>query len=393
MYCGPMSVIYLDHHATTSVDPVVLKEMLPYFTEKFGNPASGIHSYGWQANEATEVARERVAKLLKCTSHEIIFTSGATESNNFALYGVVEGLKEKGRHIISTAFEHKSVLSPLKHLETKGYKVTYIKPDSDGRISVDAIKEALQKDTILITVMWANNEIGSIQNIRAIGKLAKEAGVLFHTDATQSLSYVACNVEEDGVDLLSLSGHKMYGPKGVGALYVRRKNPRVAIEALIRGGSQERGLRGGTLNVPAIVGLGKCAELTEELRATECARIEKLRNSLWEKISQTVEGAKLHGTLQNRLPGNLNFHIDGVQAEGFLRSLSEKVAFSTGSACLGAGGGSHVLESIGISDDAIASSVRLSLGRKTNENEILLTLQAISDAAKENKTKMVYNKI
>src|SRR5438045_392963 len=298
--------IYMDNHATTPVDPRVLEEMLPYFTDLFGNSASRNHSFGWAAEEAVETSRERIAKLIGATTKEIIFTSGATESDNLAIKSVAEMYREKGNHIITAVTEHKAVLDTCKRLEKYGYRVTYLPVQKDGLVDLDDLKRAIDDKTILVTIMAANNEIGVLQPVAEIGKLCRERGVIFHSDATQAVGKVPVDVNKQNIDVMSISAHKMYGPKGVGALYVRRKNPRVQISAIIDGGGHERGMRSGTLNVPGIVGLGKACALAKEEMAQEGAHLEALRDRLRERIMGRLDEVYINGSMEHRLPGNLN---------------------------------------------------------------------------------------
>src|SRR5213595_1652693 len=362
--------IYMDNHATTPVDPRVLEEMLPYFREKFGNAASRNHSFGWVAEEGVETARERVAKLIGAATKEIIFTSGGTESDNLAIKGVAEMYREKGNHIITAVTEHKAIIDTCKRLEKDGYRVTYLAVKKDGRISLDELKAAISDKTILITIMAANNEIGVIQPIAEIGAIAKEKGILFHTDAVQIVGKVPFNVNELKVDMASISAHKMYGPKGVGALYVRRRNPRVLLAPIIDGGGHERGMRSGTLNVPGIVGFGKAAELAREDLATESAEMfalrERLRNGIQSQISDTF----INGSLEHRLPGSLNISFAYVEGESLLMGIND-VAVSSGSACTSASlEPSYVLKALGAGDDLAHSSIRFGLGRWTTDEEV-----------------------
>ena len=362
--------IYMDNHATTPMDPRVLEEMLPYFMEKFGNAASRNHSFGWVAEEGTETARERIAKLIGATTKEIIFTSGATESDNLAIKGVAEMYREKGNHIITAVTEHKAVLDTCKRLEKYGYRVTYLPVQKDGLIDLDDLKRALDDKTILVTIMYANNEIGVLQPITEIGKLCRERGVIFHTDATQAVGKVPVDVNKQNLDLASISGHKMYGPKGVGALYVRRKNPRVQISAIIDGGGHERGMRSGTLNVPGIVGLGKACALALEEMPQESCRLAGLRNRLRDRITSRLDEVYLNGSMDSRLPGNLNISFAYVEGESLLMGIND-VAVSSGSACTSATlEPSYVLKALGTGDDLAHSSIRFGIGRFNTEAEV-----------------------
>src|SRR3974390_2415897 len=314
--------IYMDNHATTPVDPRVVDAMLPYFTEKFGNAASRNHSFGWAAEEAVETARQRIAKLISANTKEIIFTSGATESDNLAIKGVAEMYREKGNHIITQATEHKAILDTCKRLEKHGFRVTYLPVQKDGRIDLEDLKRAMDDKTILVSIMTANNEIGVLQPIREIGALCHERGVLFHTDAVQAIGKVPFNVIQDNVDIASISGHKIYGPKGVGALYVRRKNPRVQLVAQIDGGGHERGMRSGTLNVPGIVGLGKACAVAQEEMPAEMKRLAGLRDRLKDGIMGRLDEVYINGSVEHRLPNNLNISFAYVAGESLLMGIT-----------------------------------------------------------------------
>jgi len=362
--------IYMDNHATTPMDPRVLEEMLPYFMEKFGNAASRNHSFGWVAEEGVETARERIAKLIGATTKEVIFTSGATESDNLAIKGVAEMYKEKGNHIITAVTEHKAVLDTCKRLEKYGYRVTYLPVQKDGLIDLDDLKRAMDDKTILVTIMAANNEIGVLQPIAEIGKLCHERGVIFHTDATQAVGKVPIDVNKQNLDLISISAHKMYGPKGVGALYVRRKNPRVQVSAIIDGGGHERGMRSGTLNVPGIVGLGKACSLCHEEMPKESCRMAGLRNRLRDNIMGRLDETYINGSMEQRLPGNLNISFAYVEGESLLMGIND-VAVSSGSACTSATlEPSYVLKALGAGDDLAHSSIRFGIGRFNTEAEV-----------------------
>jgi cysteine desulfurase len=361
--------IYMDNHATTPMDPRVVEAMLPFFKEKFGNAASRNHSFGWEADRAVTIAREQVAELIGASPKEIIFTSGATESNNLAIKGVAESYRDRGNHIITQVTEHKAVLDPCSHLEKQGYRVTRLPVNQDGLIEVDALAQAIDEETILVTVMVANNEIGVIQPVAEIGKLCHDRGVLFHTDAVQAVGKIPVDISAMNIDLLSLSAHKFYGPKGVGALYVRRQNPRVKIESQIDGGGHERGMRSGTLNVPGIVGLGKACQLAGAEMATESERLTALRNRLEEKLQSGLEHVQINGSMEHRLPGNLNMSFLHVEGEALLMALDE-IAVSSGSACTSAAiEPSYVLRAIGVSEDAAHSSIRFGLGRFNTQAE------------------------
>src|SRR3989454_2114154 len=362
--------IYMDNHATTPIDPRVLEEMLPYFREKFGNAASRNHSFGWVAEEGVETARERVAKLIGATTKEIIFTSGGTESDNLAIKGVAEMYREKGNHIITAVTEHKAVLDTCKRLEKYGYRVTYMPVQKNGLVDLDDLKRAMDDKTILVTIMAANNEIGVLQPVAEIGKLCHERGVVFHSDATQAVGKIPVDVNKQNIDVMSISAHKMYGPKGVGALYVRRKNPRVQISASIDGGGHERGMRSGTLNVPGIVGLGKACAIASEEMPKESCRLAGLRNRLRENIMGRLDEVYINGSMEHRLPGNLNISFAYVEGESLLMGIND-VAGSSGSACTSATlEPSYVLKALGTGDDLAHSSIRFGIGRFNTEAEI-----------------------
>ncbi len=374
--------IYMDNHATTRTDPRVVEEILPYFTETFGNAASRNHEFGWIAEQAVEQARERIAKLIGATSKEIIFTSGATESDNLAIKGVAEMYKEKGNHIITQAIEHKAVLDTCKRLEKYGFRVTYLPVQKDGRIDLDDLKRAMDDKTILVTIMTANNEIGALQPIREIGALCHERGVLFHTDAVQAIGKIPFNVIQDNVDLASLTAHKLYGPKGVGALYVRRKNPRVQLVAQIDGGGHERGMRSGTLNVPGIVGFGKACALAGESMAEEAVRLAALRDRLKDSIMSQLDEVYINGSVEHRLPGNLNISFAYVEGESLLMGIND-IAVSSGSACTSATlEPSYVLKALGAGDDLAHSSIRFGLGRFNTEAEVDYVAERVVDTVK-----------
>jgi cysteine desulfurase len=374
--------IYMDNHATTRTDPRVVEEMLPYFTEKFGNAASRNHEFGWVAEQAVEQARERIAKLIGATSKEIIFTSGATESNNLAIKGVAEMYKEKGNHIITQAIEHKAVLDTCKRLEKYGFRVTYLPVQKDGRIDLEDLKRAMDDKTILVTIMTANNEIGALQPIREIGALCHERGVLFHTDAVQAIGKVPFNVIQDNVDLASLTAHKLYGPKGVGALYVRRKNPRVQLVAQIDGGGHERGMRSGTLNVPGIVGFGKACALANEGMGEEAVTLAALRDRLKDAIMSQLDEVYINGSVEHRLPGNLNISFAYVEGESLLMGIND-IAVSSGSACTSATlEPSYVLKALGAGDDLAHSSIRFGIGRFNTQAEVDYVAERVVDTVK-----------
>ena len=362
--------IYMDNHATTPVDPRVLDAMLPYFTKRFGNAASRHHRFGWEAEEATDRARQQVAGLIRASAKEIIFTSGATESNNLAIKGAAEFHRNRGDHIITQATEHRCVLDICRSLERRGYRVTCLPVDPCGLVSPDHVEAAITPQTLLVSIMVANNEIGTIQPVREIGRICKERGILFHTDAAQAVGKVEVDVEGMGVDLLSLSGHKIYGPKGVGALYVRSRAPRTRIAPQVDGGGHERGLRSGTLNVPGIVGLGRACELCQQEMELETRRVCELRDRLMQGILDQLGHVHLNGHPDLRLPGNLNLSFDFVEGELLLIGLKE-VAVSSGSACTSATTEpSHVLRALGVSDDLAHSSLRFGLGRFNTLEEV-----------------------
>ena len=362
--------IYMDYHATTPVDPRVVEAMLPYFTEHFGNAASRNHAFGWEAEEAVETARRQVAELIGANPKEVIFTSGATESNNLAIKGVAEMYREKGNHIITCVTEHKAVIDTCKKLEKQGWRVTYLPVQKDGRISLDDLRAAITDKTILITIMTANNEIGILQPIAEIGAIAKEKGILFHTDAVQAVGKVPFNVNDLKVDLASISAHKMYGPKGVGGLFVRRRNPRVLLAEQISGGGHERGMRSGTLNVPGIAGFGKAAELARTEMPAESERLRTLRDYLNERLHQNLDEIYINGTMEARLPHNLNISFAYVEGESLLMGIND-VAVSSGSACTSASlEPSYVLKALGAGDDLAHSSIRFGLGRWTTPEEV-----------------------
>ena len=361
--------IYLDNNATTPLDPRVLEAMLPYFTEKFGNAASRNHAFGWVAEEGVDYAREQVAKLIGCTEKEVIFTSGATEADNLAIKGVFEMYKEKGNHIITAVTEHKAVLDTCKHLEKNGARVTYLGVKEDGLIDLGELEAAMTPETILVSIMYGNNEIGVIQPVKEISAIAHKHGALFMTDATQAVGKIPVDVNADGIDLMAFSAHKMYGPKGVGAIYVRRKNPRVKVTSQMDGGGHERGMRSGTLNVPGIVGLGKACELCRLEMESETIRLSALRDKL-ESTLNKMEESYVNGNTQHRLPHVANISFKYVEGEGLMMAMSD-LAVSSGSACTSASlEPSYVLKSLGLSDDLAHSSIRYGLGRFTTEEEI-----------------------
>ena len=362
--------IYLDNHATTQMDPRVLDAMLPYFTEFYGNAASRNHEFGWVAEQAVDKARKQIADLIGTTPREIIFTSGATESNNLAIKGVAEMYAEKGNHIITAATEHKAVLDTCKRLEKNGCRITYLPLQGDGLIDLDMLKESFTDKTILVSIMYANNEIGVIQPVAEIGKLCREHGVLFHTDGVQAIGKVPVNVNTDNIDIMSITGHKLYGPKGVGALYVRRKNPRVQLTAQMDGGGHERNMRSGTLNVPGIVGLGEACAIAQREMTVEMARLRALRDRLRAKLEAGLDEVFINGSMEHRLPHNLNMSFLYVEGESLLMGIND-VAVSSGSACTSATlEPSYVLKALGLGDDLAHSSIRFGIGRFNTEAEI-----------------------
>lgn len=372
-------LIYLDNNATTPCDPRVVDAMIPYFYEKHGNAASRNHPAGWVAEEAVDYAREQIAMLIGADEKEIIFTSGATESNNLALKGVFEMYAAKGNHIITATTEHKAILDTCKRLEKMGGEVTYLEVDNLGRIDLAELEAAIKPNTVLVSIMWANNETGVIQDVKAIGDICKKHGVLFHSDATQAVGKIPTNVREMGIHLMSFTGHKMYGPKGVGVLYVSRKNPRVKVTAQMDGGGHERGMRSGTLNVPGIVGLGKAAELARKEMAADAARLSKLRDRLQEGLMQ-LEETYLNGDENNRMPHVTNISFKHVEGEGLMMTFNQDIALSSGSACTSASlEPSYVLVALGLGDDLAHSSLRFSLGRFTTDEDVDYAIRAISE--------------
>jgi cysteine desulfurase len=371
--------IYMDNQATTPVDPRVLEEMLPYFTEKFGNAASRNHAFGWEAEQAVDQARARIARLINARPNEIIFTSGATESDNLAIKGVAEMYREKGDHLITCTIEHKAVLDTCKRLEKYGYRVTYLPVQPDGLLDLDELKRAITDKTILVTIMAANNEVGVVEPFEEIGKICRERGILFHSDATQAVGKLPVDVEKQCIDIMSISAHKMYGPKGVGALYVRSKNPRVRLTAQMDGGGHERGMRSGTLNVTGIIGLGKACEIAGEESAEESCRLAGLRNRLRDKIMAGLDEVHINGSMEHRLPGNLNLSFAYVEGESLLMGISD-VAVSSGSACTSASlEPSYVLKALGAADELAHSSIRFGLGRFNTEAEVDYVAQRVTE--------------
>ena len=377
-----MPPVYLDYHATTPVDRRVCDAMLPYFCETFGNAASKTHSYGWDAADAVQLAREQVARLVGVSAKEICFTSGGTEANNLALQGVARANRSRGDRIVTACTEHSSVIDTLRHLEGEGFRVTFLPVGPDGLIDLNRLEDALDDRTLLVSIMAGNNEIGVLQPIGEAVAIAAARGVAFHTDAVQAAGKVPFDVTALGVDLASMSAHKMYGPKGVGALVVRRRKPALAIEPIVHGGRHEQGLRSGTLNVPAIVGFGKAAELCTEELAAEASHLASLRDRLLARLRE-LDGVIINGSLERRLPHNLNVAFSGVEPEALLMSLGD-VAVSTGSACASASAApSHVLTALGLSDDLARASIRFGLGRFTTEEEIDFTADRLVHAVRQ----------
>jgi cysteine desulfurase len=375
--------IYLDHHATTPVDPRVLERMLPYFSERFGNAASRSHRFGWEAERAVERARRQIAALAGATPREIIFTSGATESNNLALKGVMEACRSRGTHLVTMATEHRAVLDPARRLEREGFRLTVLAPEPDGLLSLDRLRQTLSPDTVLVSVMAANNEIGVIQPLGEIGAICRERGILFHSDAAQAFGKIAIDVERDSIDLLSITAHKLYGPKGAGALYVRRRNPRVPLAAQMDGGGHEGGMRSGTLNVAAVVGFGEACALAAEEMAGEAERLAGLRDRLRQRLEEDLDGVHVNGSLEHRLAGNLNVSFEGVEGDALLMAMPE-LALSTGSACSSATvEPSHVLRALGAGGERARGALRIGMGRGTTAEEIEYAGERIVEAVRK----------
>ncbi|HUA19052.1 MAG TPA: IscS subfamily cysteine desulfurase [Bryobacteraceae bacterium] len=375
--------IYMDYHATTPLDPRVFEAMRPYFMETFGNAASRNHSFGWEAENAVEKSRKQIADLIGATSKEIVFTSGATESDNLAIKGVAEMYAEKGNHIITAATEHKAILDTCKRLEKHGARVTYLPVQTNGLVDLQQLQDAITDKTVLISIMYANNEIGVIQPVAEIGRIAKSKGVLFHSDATQAVGKVPVNVIKDNIDLMSISAHKMYGPKGVGALYVRRKSPRVQLTAQMDGGGHERGMRSGTLNVPGIVGLGEACAVCQAEMPEESKRLAYLRDKLRSKLEAELDETYINGTMEHRLPNNLNISFAYVEGESLLMGIND-IAVSSGSACTSATlEPSYVLKALGAGDDLAHSSIRFGLGRFNTEEEVDYVAAKVIDVVKK----------
>lgn len=371
-------LIYLDNNSTTPCDPRVVETMVPYFFEKHGNAASRSHQYGWEAEEAVDYSREQIAQLLGAEDKEIIFTSGATESNNLALKGVFEMYARKGNHIITAETEHKAILDTCKHLEKQGAEITYLKVQEDGLVDLAELEAAIRPTTILVTIMWANNETGVIQPMREIAMICEKHGVLFHSDATQAVGKIPTLPREVGVHLMSFTSHKMYGPKGVGALYVSRKNPRVKVTAQMDGGGHERGMRSGTLNVPGIVGFGKAAEIARLEMAQDAERVSRLRDKLERELTK-LEETKVNGNINSRMPHVTNISFKHVEGEGLMMTFNQNVAVSSGSACTSASlEPSYVLVGMGLGDDLAHSSIRFSLGRFTTEEDVDFAIEAVA---------------
>lgn len=375
--------IYLDHHSTTPLDPRVLNEMLPFFTKDFGNAASIDHLYGARASDAVENARKKIAKTISSRPEEIIFTSGATESNNLALIGVAERYKEKGDHIITCVTEHKAILDTCKYLEGTGKKITLLPVDKYGSVDLQTLREVITDRTILISIMMANNEIGTIAPMEQIGRIAHEKGIPFHTDAAQAVGRIPVDVEKMHIDLMSISAHKVYGPKGIGALYVRRRNPKVLLSPIIHGGGHERGIRSGTLNVPAIVGFGKALEIAHGEMEMETKRFHRWTDSMLRKFKENIKTVDLNGHPLKRLPHNLNVHFQGIESKAVIQSVGSELALSAGSACTSdLVEPSHVLVALGFGEDRAYSSLRFGLGRFNTDDEIEYAVQKISQTVK-----------
>ncbi len=376
-------IIYLDHHATTPVDSSVLEAMLPYFTETFGNAASTDHVYGAEAKRAVDAARKQVATGIGAQDDEMIFTSGATEANNLSIIGAAERYEDRGRHIITCVTEHKAVLDTCQYLERKGWQITYLPVDQQGMIDLDNLRNAISSETVLVSLMAANNEIGVLAPLKEIGKITREHNILFHTDATQAIGHIPIDVGAMNIDLLSLSGHKIYGPKGIGALYVRKRNPRVHLVEQIHGGGHERGMRSGTLNVPSIVGLGKAVEVAVKIMPEESKRLCSLRNNFWQGLKGNMENIELNGHPIQRLPNNLSVAILGVENRSLLVQLNDHLAISTGSACTTAKvESSHVIKALGYGEDRAHYSLRFGLGRINTEQDINFAIELLSSSVK-----------
>ena len=380
-------MVYLDYHATTPVDPRVLQAMLPYFTEEFGNPASKQHRWGWRANDAVERGRAQIAELIGASPGEIVFTSGATESNNLAIKGAACTLRERGTHLVTVATEHKSVVDSFKRLEREGWSVTFLGVRSDGLVDLNDVADAMTDRTVLVSVMAANNEIGVLQPLEEIAKIAHARGALLHTDAAQAAGKIPLDVNRIGIDLLSLTGHKYYGPKGCGALYVRRQKPRLKLECQIDGGGHEGGMRSGTLNVPGIVGLGAAAAICEAEMPEESLRLGSLRDRLLDGLRRGLSDVRVNGSLERRLPHNLHVSFDGIEGEALLMALGD-LAVSTGSACSsGSQAPSHVLQAIGAVGDHAGASIRFGLGRTTSNDDVDFAIERVTAVVKSLRAK------
>ena len=378
-----MQQIYLDNQATTPLDPKVFSAMEPWFTEKFGNASSRNHTYGWEAEEAVEIARESVAATIGALPKEIIFTSGATEANNIALQGAAKSYQDQGRHIITVKTEHKAVMDVCQHLSKDGFDITYLPVDKDGILDLNKFEDAIRDDTIFASVMHVNNEIGVIQPIKELGAICKNKGIIFHVDAAQSMGKLVINVDDMGIDLLSISAHKLYGPKGVGALYVRRKNPRVQLQPIMFGGGHERGIRSGTLPVPNIVGLGKACDIAADVMIEQNLRISQLRDSLLRGIRAENPNASINGSMEHRVAGNLNMSFPGANNEAIIAAVPD-IAISSGSACTTSTmEPSHVLLALGMSKNEVYSSLRFGIGRFNTEEEIQIAVKSINNCMKK----------
>jgi len=378
-----MTPIYLDAHATTPVDPRVLDAMLPFFTEHFGNASSRNHPFGWKAGKAVEQAREQVATLIGARFRDIVFTSGATEANNLAIKGAASSAPARRKHVVTVATEHRAVLDPCRAIERAGLHVTYLSVDRDGRLDLDRVRDTVNDETLLVSVMSANNEIGVLHPIGEIAAIAHERGALFHCDAVQSAALVAMQVKDLDIDLVSLSAHKMYGPKGIGALYVAKRAPAIPLQPLLDGGGHERGYRSGTLNVPAIVGFGEAARLCGEYLDTDARQLRSLRDRLWSALSQALEGVHLNGPVEPRLVNNLNIRVEGVHGETLLKAIASDLAVSSGAACATASAEpSHVLRAIGLTDEQARASIRFGLSRITTDADIKTAAGIIVDAVR-----------